>query len=115
MYAGRGIRRAERCRRSDRSHSADTARGYPGRRLQRAAGNTEPGSTAGLAAHMGIPAMTPEVFLEHQARGPAGLLEYIMREMATYDSRRRTLAATMRDFIAGNGLTPHAGLVALAG
>lgn len=71
--------------------------------------------TAGLAQHMGIPAMTPETFLSYQAEGPASLLAYIAREMGGYDTHRRGLAGTMRDYVTGNGLMPHPDLVALAG
>lgn len=71
--------------------------------------------TAGLAQHMGIPAMTPETFLSYQAEGPASLLAYIARAMQPYDSHRQGLARIMRDYIIGNGLTPHRDLVALAG
>jgi len=71
--------------------------------------------TAGLAQHMGIPAMTPETFLSYQAEGPASLLAYIARAMQPYDTHRQELAQTMRDYIRDNGLTPHPDLVALAG
>jgi hypothetical protein len=70
--------------------------------------------TAGLAQHMGIPAMTPETFLSYQAEGPTSLLGYIARAMQGYDAHRIGLARVMRDYVAGNGLTPHANLAALA-
>ena len=71
--------------------------------------------TAGLAKHMSIPAIGPEDFVTLQARGPGALLHRIAQQMGPYDARRKSLAATLQDYVTGNGLRPHAALRALAG
>ena len=63
--------------------------------------------TAGLAQHMGIPAVAPETYIALQEAGPAAMFEQIARGMEGYDSRRAGLAGVMRDYIAAHGLVPH--------
>lgn len=70
--------------------------------------------TAGLAQHMGIPAVSPEEYIALQEAGPAAFFERIARGTEGYDVRRGALAMVMQDYITAHGLAPHDSIIGLS-
>lgn len=60
--------------------------------------------TSGLASFMGIPTVSPQEFVDACEGGPKRLYETIAAGMQGYDSRRLTLARTMKTYLEGNGV-----------
>jgi hypothetical protein len=62
--------------------------------------------TNGLSNIMGIPVVTPEVFIDSTKHAPSKLIEKIQTTMSEYDLKRENLGKVMFDYITNNGLTP---------
>jgi hypothetical protein len=55
---------------------------------------------------MGIPVVTPEVFIDSTKHDPSKLIEKIQTTMSEYDIKREKLGKVMFDYITANELAP---------
>ncbi len=60
--------------------------------------------TNGLCSMMGIPVISPERFVESIRESPARLIEFIQREMSSYDQKRSSIGQIFKNYIEDNGL-----------